>query len=201
MSLMGRHSIILDALKQKIRVAKHELERYKDDYTNCQRKLQQQLEAAERSRLAAQQRAEHELELVTQQLEQLSWQLDKSKQLANEADRMAQCSEKRAAQLSERLQQSEQQLELSGNGQVLLQLELGAAAQNLHCVERAFEHSAQQVHSLDCQLGRLQQRLRESERRAELAEATAEQLQHAAEYIEERYEQRWRDKLHKYGLD
>ncbi|KAH8396139.1 hypothetical protein KR222_003997 [Zaprionus bogoriensis] len=245
MSLSSRQGIILDALKHKIRVVKHELERYKEDYTHCQlalgRELQQrgQLEAdneqlqrrnvqledelqrvvrevasqqatllearaalgeSDRLRRALQQRDQ----LQAEKIELLNWELGKLRRQARDSDRTAQYCDKRAVKLGERLSNSEQQLEATRASHAQLQAELTAAAQNLHCVERAFERSAQQVRNFDRQIVKLQQRLHESEKRAHQAELSAQQLQHTSAHLEQRLEQRiehrWRNKLDKLDL-
>lgn len=242
MSMVSRQGIILDALKHKIRVAKHELERYKEDYTHCQltlthelqqrdqveeanAKLQQRnaqledelqramreaanqqatlvearaaLSESDRLRRALQQRDQ----LQSEKIDLLNWELGKLRRQARDSDRTAQYFDRRASELSEHLSVSEQQLEQSRAGAALLQAELTAAAQNLHCVERAFERSAQQVRNFDRQVTKLQQRLHESERRAHQAELSTQKLQytsaHLEQRLEQRYEQCWRSKLYK----
>lgn len=47
MARVSRQGIILDALKHKIRIAKHELDRYKDDYLHCQQTLAHELQLRE----------------------------------------------------------------------------------------------------------------------------------------------------------
>ncbi|XP_030569596.1 tropomyosin-like [Drosophila novamexicana] len=147
---------------------------------------------------------EHRDQLQSEKIELLVWELAKLKRQAKEADRTAQYSGQRADQLCERLTHSEQQLEASRTSHAVLQAELDAAAQNLHCVERAFERSAQQVQSFDRQVAKLKQRLHESEKRAHQAELNAHQLQQSSanleKRLEERVEQRWLKKLHKLDL-
>ncbi|TDG39947.1 hypothetical protein AWZ03_013631 [Drosophila navojoa] len=245
MSIPSRQSLILDALRQKIQVAKNDLDRYKEDYSRCQAMLQREFnrrsqleenfeELQKRSaqmedelKLAVNHAASHQMmaeeardalnesdrlrkaleqrdQLQSEKIELLVWELSKVERQAKEADRMAHQNGQRAEQLSQRLTRTEQQLEASRASQALLQSELDAAAQNLHCVERAFEQSSQQVQSYDRQLARLKQQLQESERRAELAELNAEQLQLASvkleRRLEERFDHRLRQKLNNLDL-
>ncbi|XP_030079336.1 tropomyosin-like [Drosophila hydei] len=245
MSILSRQGLILDTLKHKIQLAKHDLDRYKEDYSHCQQRLQRELQRRgqlEESYMELQQRnvqLEDELKLAlnrvarhqatvsetrgalnesdrlrkaleqrdqlqSEKIELLVWELAKLERQAKEADRTAQYSGQRAEQLCRRLTSSEQQLEESRASQALLQSELDAAAQNLHCVERAFEHSTQQVQDFDRQVTKLKQQLQESERRAHQAELTAEQLQLTSDQLErrleERFEYRLRQRLHKLDL-
>lgn len=232
MARASRQGIILDALKHKIRIAKHELDRYKEDFSHCQQslarelqlrgqleeknaKLQQrnlQLECelqgavrevasqqatlvearaavteSDRLRRALQQRDQ----LQTEKIDLLNRELAKLRRQAREADRTAKYCDKRANELSEYLSSSEEQLEVSRASSALLQAELTAAARNLHCVERAFERSSQQLHTFDRQVAKLKQRLHESEKRAHQAELSAQKLQYTSAHLEQRLEERY----------
>ncbi|EDW05777.1 tropomyosin alpha-3 chain [Drosophila mojavensis] len=158
------------------------------------------LNESDRLRKALEQRDQ----LQSEKIELLVWELSKMERQAKEADRTAQQNGQRAEQLNRRLTRSEQQLEASRASQALLQSELDAAAQNLHCVERAFEHSSQQMQNYDRQVAKLKQQLQESERRAELAELNAEQLQLTSvkleRRLEERFDHRLRQKLNNLDL-
>lgn len=232
MARVSRQGIILDALKHKIRIAKHELDRYKEDYSHCQLALKHELQLRaqmEEENAKLQQRntqLENELQrtvrevacqqatlvearaaltesdrlhralqqrdhLQTEKIDILNRELAKLRRQVREADRTAKYCDKRANKLNEYLSSSEQQLEASRASTAILQAELTEAARNLHCVERAFERSSQELYNSDLQVAKLKQRLHESETRAYQAELSVQQLQYTSAHLERRLEERF----------
>lgn len=134
---------------------------------------------------------EQQLQLQAEKIELLEMQLINLKHQVKDADRNAQQSVKRVNQLTDRLTFSEKQLEESRIKNVQLEGELRADAQNLRCVERAFERSSRQVLIADGRIAQFELRLLESERRANQAELQIEQFQKKYENLEKDIEKLW----------
>lgn len=188
MSMVSRQGIILDALKHKIRVAKHELERYKEDYTHCQLTLTHELQQRD------------QVEEANAKLQQRNAQLEDELQRAMRevANQQATLVEARAAlSESDRLRRALQQRDQLQSEKIdLLNWELGKLRRQARDSDRTAQYFDRRATELSEHLSVSEQQLEQSRAGAALLQAeltAAAQNLHCVERAFERSAQQVRN--------
>lgn len=154
MSILSRQGLILDALKQKIQLAKNDLDRYKEDYSRCQAVLQR--EANRRSQLEEsfmelQQRyvqLEDELKLALNHAASHQLMVQEARDALNESDRQRKALEQRDQLQAEKIE--------------LLVWELSKMERQAKEADRTAQQNGQRAEQLSRRLTRSEQQLEAS---------------------------------------
>ncbi|EDW78522.1 uncharacterized protein Dwil_GK16140 [Drosophila willistoni] len=219
---IDRRDLMIDAIQSKIIQARCDLERYREEYNQCQEFLAReqeqrvQLDAENQCLQRRNSQLEAELEMVkatlqeataalsegtrlrraleqrevllSEKIQMLRYQAQKAKEHAQESNRLTQESIHRSSELRDRLTQCEKKMEQCEDANLKLKADL--RGKRACCKQCAGGPSSQEKALLERKIEELYAQLKESEGRAQVAEANVQQLQRASERLDRHWQQR-----------